>query len=238
MSGDGTLYVADTGNNRIRAISPTGVISTVVGNGQPGSWVPDGTSALSASLAGPSAVTVSSTGLLYIADANEVLRLNPDGTLTDVLGSNVPGTFGPGPAVDADADGPDSLAVDAAGNLYAFGSDNKSLLVVNPQGIVTFPIGEETFYARNPGCFAFAPDGSILACDDLSVVRLSPSGVTTVEDFGDGPFLGVRFFEPDGIAVAPDGTMYLDTFSGNGFANESAIVAISPTGSATLLWSG
>ena len=59
VSSDGTLYFADSGNDRVRAVSPTGVITTVVGDGQNSPWVPDGTPALDAALAVPTAVTFS-----------------------------------------------------------------------------------------------------------------------------------------------------------------------------------
>jgi streptogramin lyase len=49
-------------------------------------------------------------------------------------------------------------------------------------------------------------------------------------------YLGVTGFSPNGIAVAPNGTVYLDTFYGNGYADRSALVAIAPGGHASLLW--
>jgi sugar lactone lactonase YvrE len=85
-----------------------------------------------------------------------------------------------------------------------------------------------------------APDGSVLALSGQSVVRLSPQGEQTVNSFPQSDhqtFLGVSGFVPDGIAVGPDGTVYVDTLSGNGYANESAIAAIAPNGQPTLLWS-
>jgi len=240
FSPSGTLYFADSGNNRIRAISPSGIITTVVGDGQQGGWVPDGTPALQAELLGPLAVTFSPSGQLYIADGMQVLRLSTDGTLSYVLGSDsdAQGSYGAGgPAVDASADGADGLAFDAAGYLYVFGFNDKSLLVVNPAGVLTFPLGPETFYARDAGDLAETPNGSVLAGDVTSLVQLSPEGARTLYDFQSGPFLGVRYFEVDGVAESSNGTIYIDTFYGNGYSNESAIAAIPPTGSATLLWS-
>jgi sugar lactone lactonase YvrE len=238
FSPSGTLYFADEGNYRVRAISPNGIITTMAGDGHQGSWIADGTSALGASLLGPTAVTFSPAGQLYIADQGQVLRMNGNGTLTDVLGinSDLQGSNGAGgPAVNASADGANGLAFDADGNLYVFGCDDKSLLVVDPAGDVSFPLGQFNFYPRDAGDVVEAPDGSVLAGDVLSLVRLSPDGAQTLYSF-ETAFLGVRFFEVDGVAESPDGTIYIDTFDGNGYANESAIAAISPNGSATLLW--
>ena len=81
----GTLYIADYGNGRIRAVSPAGIISTVAGGGQ-GEWVIDGTPALDAGLL-PSALTFGPDGLMYVASGNEILRLGTDGTFTRVVGN-------------------------------------------------------------------------------------------------------------------------------------------------------
>ena len=89
VSSDGTLYFAESGNDRIRAVSPS-VITTIVGDGQNSPWVADGTPALGAALAAPAAVALSPTGLLYIADSQQVLALQANGTLTNILGSQKP----------------------------------------------------------------------------------------------------------------------------------------------------
>lgn len=68
VARSGTLYFADTGNNRIRAVSPSGVISTVAGTGRLGGWVPTGTPALKASLESPADVVIGPDRALYIAD--------------------------------------------------------------------------------------------------------------------------------------------------------------------------
>ena len=235
---NGSLYIADNGNGRIRAVSPEGIIKTVAGNGED-TWVTDGTPALTAPLS-PTAMTFGPDGLMYVATTNEVLRLDADGTFTRVLGnpnSTEAGSYGVGgPAVDGSADDPDGLAFDKTGNLYVAGFINKTLLMVTPEGTLE-DIGSA--YPRGDGGLVTAPDGTVLAMDELSVEQLSPQGEQTVVQFprtSRTTYLGVTGFSPDGIAVAPDGTIYLDTFYGNGFADESAIIAISPEGRASLLW--
>ena len=240
VAGNGTLYFADVGNNRVRAVSPAGIMSTVAGNGQVG-WVPDGTPALDAPISAL-AVAFSPAGQLTISDGQQVLALAADGTLTSVLGNDSPeqGLVGTGgPAVDASADGADGLAFDAAGDLFVFGFATKTMLMVDPEGTLTSLPG--SIYPRGYGGLVAAPGGTVLAMDEVSVVRLSPTGEQTVVTFphqyrGTDRFLGVRNFSPAGIAVAADGTVYVDTSPNGGFANASAIAMISPNGHPALLW--
>ena len=238
---DGTLYFADEGNQRVRAISPSGIITTVVGSGiAPDSgFVSDATPALQADVQ-PNDVAVGPGGQLYISTGEQVLRLNPDGTLSVVVGADSPnqGIYGVGgPAASASADGVDGLAFDSAGNLYFFGFDTKTVFVVQPSGVLTEPYGEESIYPRGDGGLVTAPDGGIVAMDELGVVRLSPTSDQTIISFFPGLFDGISGFSPNGIAIGPDGTIYVDTFYGNGYTDRTAIVAIRPSGtSSQVLW--
>ncbi len=88
FSAGGTLYMADKGNGRIRAVSPQGVISTVAGDGGAAAWVSTGTFAKSAALGSVAAAIIGPDGAMYIADdtSSQVLRLSAAGTLTTVAG--------------------------------------------------------------------------------------------------------------------------------------------------------
>ena len=239
----GTLYIADTGNGRIRAVSPTGIITTIAGDGGQSDWVTDGTPALQASF-DPSAMAFGPDGLLYVAAGNEVLRLDQPGTFTRVLGENVneyAGLYGiGGPAVDASADGANGLAFDSSGNLYVSGSNTKAILMVDPQGIVHY-LG--SLYPRGASGLVTAPDGSVVAMDELAVDRLSPQGIETIVAFPETAkvsYLAITGFSPNGIAVGPGGTIYVDTWYGNGYADTSAVIMIPAqgSGSPSLLWEG
>jgi sugar lactone lactonase YvrE len=237
----GTLYISDQNNGRIRAVSPAGTITTIAGNGTLLGFVKDGTPALQAPLE-PFATTFGPGGSLYVATGEQVVRLDPDGTFTNVLGVNIyTGRSGiGGPAVDASADGPDGLTFDSSGNMYVFGFDAKAILMVDPHGIV-HSLG--SLYPRGPSGLTTLPDGSAVAMDELGVDKLSPHGFQTLVSFPTTDkvsYLGVTGFSPSGIAVGSNGTIYLDTFYGNGFADKSALIMIPAEGSESpsLLWSG
>ncbi len=239
---DGTLFFADEGNDRVRAISPNGVISTVVGTGtapSTGGFVSNGTPARNAGVT-PNDVAIGPGGQLYISTGQQVLRLDADRTLSVVVGADSPSQAISGvgaPAASASADGVDGLAFDPAGNLYFFGFDAKTIFVVQPSGVLTEPFGQQSIYPRGDGGLVTAPDGGIVAMGELSVVRLSPTSQRTVMTFYPGLFHGIRAFSPNGIAVGPDGTIYVDTFYGNGYTDRSAIASISSNGlSSRVLW--
>src|SRR6185369_10886691 len=95
----GNLYVADTGNNVVRRVTPAGVITTVAGNGTPGSNG-DGSAATSAQLNAPDGLALDSAGNLYIADSlnAKVRRVSTAGTISTVAGNGTPGFGGDGGA--------------------------------------------------------------------------------------------------------------------------------------------
>ncbi|HVA88710.1 MAG TPA: hypothetical protein VNL71_02605, partial [Chloroflexota bacterium] len=242
ITRDGTIYVSDSQNRRIRRISPGGIITTIAGDGKPG-LVTSATPALGATLGDPADVIVGPHGDLYIADAgsDQVLRLSAAGMLMRVAGSNIrryAGIYGVGkPATEASPDGPYGLAFDRSGDLYIAGINTKTLLMINAKGIMTLPMGEDGFYPRGVGGVKTAPDGSVLAMNNLRVVRLTPKGERTVFDFSGKHILGPSgAFLPNGFAVGSNGAIYTDTDRGNGFSNTAAVAEIVPGGQVRVLW--
>jgi serine/threonine-protein kinase len=86
VASDGTVYVADTLNHRVRRIDSTGMISTVAGDGRPGSSG-DGGPATAGALATPQGIVVDSEGGLVVAErgANRIRRIDRDGVITTLL---------------------------------------------------------------------------------------------------------------------------------------------------------
>jgi len=133
LSPDGSLYIADTANERIRRVdAQTGIITTVAGNGQEGSGG-DGRKATTAQLDVPLGLAVDLHGNLYIADSgnNRVRKVDVAGTITTVAGNGIRGYAGDGgPAAKAELAGPTGVAVDGADNLYIADFLNNRIRVV------------------------------------------------------------------------------------------------------------
>ena len=116
----GNLYVADSGNNRVRMISPDGTIATYAGTGAAGSGA-DGIAATASALNNPEGLAVDWAGNLYIADydSNRVRMVNPAGIITTVAGNGKAGNATDGEHATSQAvTEPTGVAVDYLGNLY------------------------------------------------------------------------------------------------------------------------
>jgi sugar lactone lactonase YvrE len=137
VDGAGNLYIADTGNSRVRVVS-LGTISTKAGTGVEG-FSGDGGPAVDAQLFQPLGVAVDAAGNLYVVDllANRVRKVSVSGVITTVAGSGSTGIVGGfsgdgGPADNARLGNPGGLAVDTAGNLYIADSANHRVRKVAP----------------------------------------------------------------------------------------------------------
>jgi hypothetical protein len=117
----GHLYIADTGNHRVRMIGPDGTIKTVAGGGSPADGLGDGGLATDARLNTLSRLALDGAGNLFIPDGNDrrIRRVGPAGIISTVAGTGVAGFAGDGgPATQAELSGPFGVALDKAGNLY------------------------------------------------------------------------------------------------------------------------
>jgi len=117
----GYLYIADTGNDRIRAVNlKTRVITTFAGGGNTFGNSGDGGPALSARLKIPFGVAVAPDGTVFIADTgnHRIREVKPDGVIFAFAGTGISGFSGDdGPAGQAELDGPEAVVVEADGNL-------------------------------------------------------------------------------------------------------------------------
>ena len=206
---DGTLYIVDWFNNRIRKVAPTGIITTVAGNGTAG-FSGDGGPATSASLNQPLAVELDGQGNLYIADAanSRIRKVDAAGTISTAAGNGIEGFAGDnGPAVNAELDAPTRLALDIEGNLFIADQNNMRIRRVDAvSGVITTVAG-----SGPPGRFngAYSGDGGLATSarfNHPTAVDLDSSGNIYVSDQLNHV---VRKVNTAGI---------ISTFAGNGIA--------------------
>ena len=135
----GSMYVADSHNQRIRKIAADGTISTIAGNGTAG-YSGDNGNALDAALNGPSDVAVDSSGRVYIADTlNNCIRLiGANGVISTFAGNGRLGYSGDnGPAVMAELAQPTGIALAPNGDLIIADRNNNRVRRVDSNGIIT-----------------------------------------------------------------------------------------------------
>lgn len=222
VDSGGNIFIADTNNNRVRKITPDGIITTVAGNGQNGS-AGDGGPATSAQLNGPTRIAVDNAGNLYITEPGNlrIRKVDARGIITTAVGGGT--DFGDGePATNA-ALIPLAVTVDSSGNLYVVDGFASGIRKVDAQGRISTIAGgnqksgfsgdggralNARFYFQLYPAIAVDPAGNIFVADEVNQ--------------------RVRKITPDGIinTVAGNGLFH---FSGNGGLATSATLDM-PTG--------
>ncbi len=222
---DGNVYIADTGNHRIRKVDTEGTISTIAGSGefgQPydlfagpagqsgGGFSGDGGPATSARLKSPTGVAVDAAGKVYIADTGNRRIRRVDGRtglIRTYAGTGTGGFSGDGGlAASARLNSAQSVAVDAAGNVYIADTDNQRLRMVAPPtpqlglsaSALALPdalVGETsegTVTLSNPGSGELRITGIRVAGADAGEFSVTPAGATTLRA-GESATLTVRW---------------------------------------------
>jgi sugar lactone lactonase YvrE len=208
VDGSGNLYIADSASNVVRKVTAaTGIITTVAGNGTPGSSG-NGGQATSAQLQ-PTSVAVDGSGNLYIADlAHAVVRKVTAATqiITTVAGNGTLSASGDGGAALSAGLSPQAVAVDGSGNLYI-----------------------ADFYTVTNPCGRYC-NGTVLFNDRIRMVTAATGVITTIAGTGTpgysgdgGLATGAQLNGPLGVAVDAAGNVYIAD-SGN-----NAIRMLTPT---------
>ncbi len=208
----GDVFIADTGNDRVREVSSSGVIATVT-----------------ADVKGPTGLAVNAEGDLFIADSGDdrVLEvyidpttgaISPESAIGVVAGTGIAGYSGDGgPAADAALDAPTGLAVDAEGDLFIADTGNNAVREVSPSGVITTVFDG----VRSPSGIAVDAQGDLYLTEagGVAVTEVSPAGVTST--FASG------FAATSGLAVDAQGNLYVADVSSD------RVLKVSPQGHST-----
>lgn len=240
----GTVYLADSGNDRIRAVRTDGTIVTVAGSTE-GS-ADDGGPAVEARFVLPTGdpygIAVDAAGNLYIPEPfdRRVRKVDAEtGILTTVAGSG---------DVHSVLDSPFAVAIGPDGNVYVADSGNNTVLRVNNDGTVSRAVGSGTgglsgddgpapdAQLRRPRALAVGSDGDLFVADGGNFrVRRTDSRTQVISTVaGNGPPL-LAFIQPGGLAVDDHDNIYLtDLFHRvcriDGRSGEFSVVAGSVAG--------
>lgn len=234
---DGALILADTGNNRVRRVSPGGTITTIAGSAfSDGLGGGDGGPARSAQFWKPSGVVVDPSGVVYIADTNNsrIRRITQSGNIETIAGRIDGAGFSGdgGPAVVARLAGPTGLVLDGAGNLYVSDSGNRRIRRIDSRGTITTIAGNGQAGGSGDGGpatsaqlgypigIALDASGNLYIADAAQnqIRRINSAGViSTVAGIGgdagfggdQGPAVKAKLGGPTGVAVDQRGNLYI-----------------------------
>jgi RHS repeat-associated protein len=182
VAPDGTLYIADYLNGRVRAVAPDGTITTLAGGGT-NYPVPDGSLATNAELRYPTHLDVAADGSVYVADRGNfaIYRIDPSGRIFTIAGGGPTNIYPSGPGDEIDARdlwlrNLRGMALAPDGTVYASSAeDGRYVFEITPQG-------RARIYAGGNGA-GFSGDG--------------------------GPATAAQLHTPKDIEVAADGSVYI-----------------------------
>jgi trimeric autotransporter adhesin len=180
IDASGNIYIADTGNNRIRMVTKsTDIITTVAGDGSYGDKG-DGGLATSATLNYPNGIAIDASGNIYIADTdNHRIRMVTKSTdiITTVAGDGSSGFSGDGGlATSARLYYPQGVGIDVSGNIYIADTANHRIrMVTKSTGIITTVAGD--------GSYDFSGDGGLATSARLDYpngIAMMHQGISTL----------------------------------------------------------
>ena len=245
----GNLYVSDELNNRIRKISPDGVVRTLAGSGQVGSE--DNVIGSKASFNGPSGIAVDKDGNVYVADVfnHTIRKIHPSGAVSTYAGNGQAGFADNTSGLKASFYFPVDVAVDENGNVFVVDEGNNRIRKITPGRSVSSIAGSsmigsfdnkigELATFNQPNGIAIDSKGNLYIADQLNhkIRKITASGVvSTLAGSGaagslDNPIgASASFNNPRGIAVDKAGNVYV------GDVANQKIRKISSSGAVTTL---
>ncbi len=229
LDRDGNVYVAEYYGNRIRKISPGGIVTRFAGDGPAGSVDGAGTAAR---FWGPVGIGIDASGNFYVGDRenHRIRKITPQGVVSTFAGSTAGYADGTGTA--ASFRWPQGIAVDPAGNVYVADTSNNRIRKITPQGVVSTLAGSgaaggadgtgPAAQFNSPDLLALDPGGNVYVTDYVGrkVRKVSPAGVVTtlagtgIKNWRDGSLAVAEFDDPEGVAVDSLGIVYIAEYGG------------------------
>jgi RHS repeat-associated protein len=229
---DGSIYIADTGNQRICRLDPSGTLTTIAGQGLPiyGSYSGDGGPALQARFLSPHGIAVGPDESIYftVPYHNRVLRVGRDGMITTVAGDGTYSTTPQdgkslgdgGPATAAKLSAPSDIAVASDGVLYIADRGHERIRRVGTDGVI------QSIAGNGSGAAVYTNDDGQPA---LMVSLSTPTGVAVQSD---GAFLVASSSDPRVRRIGMNGV--IGTFAAHLFGGGSSSGDGGPASLATL----
>jgi uncharacterized protein (TIGR03437 family) len=221
MDSHGNLFIVDTGNVRVRVVTPDGLIKTIAGTGVQKS-TGDGGPAVNASFIFPENITFDAQGNIYVSDTADstIRRISTAGTITTFAGTHQFGYSGDGgPAASATLAQPQGLRFDAAGNLYVAEYASNHIRRINSNGVIDTVAGD--------GQARFSGDGGPAKAAELAFpasIALDSSGQIYISDSDNQR---IRKISTGGVITTVAGTGAADTLQDGGPGTSASLA--SPT---------
>jgi len=197
----GNLYVADTGNNVIREILPSGQVTTFAGTGIAGSQTG---AATNAQFSAPVSVCVDAAGNVYVADQgdNRVCKIGTNGIVTNLATLSTGNLW--------------QMSVDSATNVYVGSSGTVQKIL--PNGTVVGVAGVMNYTCSDGWCVYVGagvdPSTNVYAATRYWIWQITPAGSTTVyagggQGFDDGPLATSQFIGPQKVVFDVTTNMFV-----------------------------
>jgi sugar lactone lactonase YvrE len=219
IDNNGNLFIADTGNNTIRKITPDGIVSTVAGHpGKPAET--DGVGDAARFLA-PLGIAVDRFGNIYVAEfaTDTIRKITSESVVTTLAGAaNVPGSEN-GIGAQAHFRNPWALAVNRGGNLFISDKSNFTIREMTPTGRVSVFAGSPGKAGDTDGFGGFARFGDPhgLAVDSAGNVYVADSAnnaIRKIASSGETTSFYTELSNPESIAVDDQGFLYVTDTAG------------------------